>query len=88
MAELSVRTGTEQKTGAIAAGMAKGMGTAAPKTDAGYRACVAAAREGMSLRKALGEMALLSADSLFGGPVQIRCDNSAASSLCKDRQEG
>jgi hypothetical protein len=42
----------------------------------------------MSLRKALGEMALLSPDFLLGGPVIIRCDNKAALSLCKDRKEG
>jgi hypothetical protein len=46
-----------------------------------------AAREGMPLRKALGEMALLSSDFSLGGPVIIRCDNKAALSLCKDRKE-
>jgi hypothetical protein len=62
--------------------------TAASSMDAEYQACGAAAREGMSLRKALGEMALLSPDFLLGGPVIIWCDNKAALSLCKDRKEG
>jgi hypothetical protein len=55
--------------------------------DAEYQACGAAAREGKSLRKALGEMALLSWDFLLGGRVIIKCDNKAALSLCKDRKE-
>jgi hypothetical protein len=42
----------------------------------------------MSLCKAIGEMALLSSDSLLGGPVVLRCDKKAALSLCKDRREG
>jgi hypothetical protein len=62
--------------------------TAASMMDPGYQACGAAAREGMSLRKALGEMTLLSSDFLLGGRVIIRCDNKAALSLCKDRKEG
>jgi hypothetical protein len=62
--------------------------TAASTMDAEYQACGAAAREGMSLRKALREMALLSADFLLSGPVTIRCDNKAALSLCKERKEG
>jgi hypothetical protein len=63
--------------------------TAAASTmDAEYQACGAAAREGLSLDKALGELALLSSDFPLGGPVVIRCDNKAALSLCKDRKEG
>jgi hypothetical protein len=63
--------------------------TAAASTmDAEYQACGAAAREGHSLGKAIGEIALLSSDFPLGGPVVIRCDNKAALSLCKDRKEG
>jgi hypothetical protein len=62
--------------------------TAAASTmDAEYQACGAAAWEGMTSQKALGEMALLSADFLLSGPVIIRFDNKAALSLCKDRKE-
>jgi hypothetical protein len=53
-----------------------------------YQACRAAIREGMSLRKALGEIAMLSSDSLFGGPVVKRCDQKGALSLCKRHKEG
>jgi hypothetical protein len=56
--------------------------------DAEYQACGAAAWEGLSLGKALGEIALLSSDFPLGGPVLIRCDYKAALSLCKDRKEG
>jgi hypothetical protein len=56
--------------------------------DADHQACGAAAREGLSLGKALGELAFLSSDFPLGGPVVIRCDNKAALSLCKDRKEG
>jgi hypothetical protein len=63
--------------------------TAAASTmDAEYQACGAAAREGLSLGKALEEIALLSSDFPMGGPVVIRCDNKATLSLCKDRKEG
>jgi hypothetical protein len=55
--------------------------------DAEYQACGAAAREGLSLGKALGEIALLS-DFPLGGPVVIWCDNKAALLLCKERKEG
>jgi hypothetical protein len=56
--------------------------------DAEYQAYGAAAREGMLLRKALGKMALLSADFLLSGPVTTRCSSKAALALCKDRKEG
>jgi hypothetical protein len=62
--------------------------TAASTMDAEYQACGAAAREGLSLIKALGEMGLLSSDFPLKGPVVIACDNKAAISLCKDRKEG
>jgi hypothetical protein len=63
--------------------------TAAASTmDAEYQACGAAAQEGLSLGKALAELALLSSDFPLGGPVVIRIDNKAALSLCKDRKEG
>jgi hypothetical protein len=63
--------------------------TAASTMDAEHQACGAAAREGMSLQKALGKMATLSSDFALGGPVIARCDNNikAALSLCKDRKE-
>jgi hypothetical protein len=48
----------------------------------------AAAREGLSLIKALREMGLLSSDFPLKGPVVIECDSEAAISLCKDHKEG
>jgi hypothetical protein len=74
--------------GAVSWSSKKQATTAASTMDAEYQACGAAAREGMSLRKALREMAFLSTDFLLSGPVIIRCDNKAALSLCKDRKEG
>jgi hypothetical protein len=74
--------------GAVSWSSKKQATAAASTMDAEYQACGAAAREGMSLRKALGEMALLSSDFLLGGRVIVRCDNKAALSLCKDRKEG
>jgi hypothetical protein len=62
--------------------------TAASMMDAEYQACGVAAREGLSLIKALGELTLLSADFPLQGPVVIGWDNKAALSLCKDRKEG
>jgi hypothetical protein len=62
--------------------------TAASMVNPEYQACRAAARGGMSLRKGLGEMVLLSADFWLSGPVTIQCDSKAALSLCKDRKEG
>jgi hypothetical protein len=56
--------------------------------EAEYQACGAAAREGLSLLKALGELASLSGDFPLVGPVLISCDNKAALSLCQDRKEG
>jgi hypothetical protein len=74
--------------GAVSWSSTKQATAAASTMDAEYQACGAAARGGMSLRKALGEMALLSSDFLLGGRVIIRCDNMAALSSCKDRKEG
>jgi hypothetical protein len=74
--------------GAVSWSSKKQATAAASTMDAEYQACGAAAREGMSLRKALGEMALLSWDFFLGGLVIIKCDNKAALSLCKDRKEG
>jgi hypothetical protein len=74
--------------GAVSWSSKKQATTAASTMDAEYQACGAAAWEGMSLLKALVEMALLSADFLLSGPVTIRCDNKSALSLCKDRKEG
>jgi hypothetical protein len=62
--------------------------TAASTMDAEYQACGAVAREGLSLLKALDELALLSDDFPISGPLTILCDNKAAISLCKDRKEG
>jgi hypothetical protein len=63
--------------------------TAAVSTmDAEYQACGAVAREGLSVLKALDELALLSSDFPIAGPLNIYCDNKAAISLCKDRKEG
>jgi hypothetical protein len=72
--------------GAISWSSKKQATTAASTMDAEYQACEAAAREGMSLRKALGEMALLSPDFLMGGPVIVRCDTKAALSLWSKRK--
>jgi hypothetical protein len=74
--------------GAVSWSSKKQATAAASTMDAEYQACGAAAREGMSLRKALGEMALLSSDFLLGGRVIRRCDSKAALSLCKDCKEG
>jgi hypothetical protein len=49
--------------------------TAAYTTE--YQACGAAAQEGMSLRKALREMALPLLDSVLGGPLIIRCEHGS-----------
>ena len=46
------------------------------------------AREGVSLRKAFEEMALLSKDFPLAGPLKILCDNQAALTLCADVREG
>jgi hypothetical protein len=59
---------------------------AASTIDAEYQACGAAAQAGHSLRKALGEMALLSSDFPLGGPVVIGCDEQAALSLGGDHK--
>jgi hypothetical protein len=62
--------------------------TAASTMDAEYQAFGAAAGEGLSLIKALGELTSLSADFPLQGPVVIGCDIKAALSLCNDRKEG
>jgi hypothetical protein len=74
--------------GAVSRSSKKQPTTAASTMDAEYQACGEAAREGLSLIKALGEMGLLSCDFPLKGPVVIACDNKAAISLCKDRKEG
>jgi hypothetical protein len=73
--------------GAVSWSSKKQATAAASKIDAECQVCGAAAQERMPLRKALGEMTLLSSDFLLGGRVMIRCDNKAALSLCKDRKE-
>jgi hypothetical protein len=74
--------------GAVSWASKKQPTAAASTMEAEYQACGAAAREGLSLGKAFGELALLSPDFPLGGPVVIRCDNKAALALCKDRKEG
>lgn len=74
--------------GAVSWSSKKQPTVAASTMDAEYQACGAAAREGLSLRKAFGELALLSNGLELVGPLQIGCDNKAAISLCKDRKEG
>jgi hypothetical protein len=74
--------------GAVSWSSKKQPTTAASTMDAEYQACGAAAPEGLSLIRALGEMGLLSSDFPLQGPVVIECDNQAAISLCKDRKEG
>jgi hypothetical protein len=74
--------------GAVSWASKKQPTTAASTMDAEYLACGAAAWEGLSLSKALGEIASLSSDFPMGGPVVIRCDKKAALSLCQDRKEG
>jgi hypothetical protein len=67
----------------------KNQPTAAASTmDAEYQVCGAAAREGRSRMKGLGEIGLLPTDFPLKGPVVIACDNKAAISLCKDGKEG
>jgi hypothetical protein len=74
--------------GAVSWASKKQPTTAASTMDAEYQACGAAAREGLSLRKALKDMAFLCADLSLVGSIEIACDNKAALSLCKDRKEG
>jgi hypothetical protein len=74
--------------GAVSWSSKKQPTTATSTMDAEYQACGSVAREGVSLLKALDEMALLSDDFPIAGPLTIFCDNKAALSLCKDRKEG
>jgi hypothetical protein len=71
--------------GAVSWASKKQPTAAASTMEAEYQACGAAAREGLSLGKAFGELALLSPDFPMGGPVVVGCDNKAALALCKDR---
>jgi hypothetical protein len=64
--------------GAVSWSSKKQPTAAASTMDAEYQACGAAAQEGLSLIKALGEMGLLSSDFPLKGPVVIACDNKAA----------
>ena len=73
--------------GAVSYSSKKQITAAASTTDAEYQAMGAAAREGLSLNKALDELALLSEDFPLSGPLTILCDNQAAIALCKDRKE-
>ena len=74
--------------GAVSWSCKKQPTTAVSTMDAEYQACGAVAREGLSVLKALDELALLCADFPIVGPLSIYCDNKAAISLCKDRKEG
>jgi hypothetical protein len=54
--------------------------------DAEYQAKWRRPEKGLSLGKALGEMALLPSDFPSGGHLEVkRCNNKTALSLCKDR---
>jgi hypothetical protein len=61
--------------GAVSWASKKQPTTAASTMAVEYQACGLAAREGFSLGKALGEMALLSSDFILDGPVETRCDH-------------
>jgi hypothetical protein len=61
---------------------------AASTMEAEYQAWRAVAREGLSVRKALSELSMLRSDLPLTGPLTVRCNNQAASSLCKDCKEG
>jgi hypothetical protein len=74
--------------GAVSWSSKKQPTTAVSTMEAEYQACGAVAREGLSLLKALDELALLSDDFPIPGPLAVFCDNQAALSLCKDRKEG
>ena len=73
--------------GAVSWSSKKQATAAASTMEAEYQACGAIAREGLSLLKALDELAFLSQDFPIIGPLTIFCDNQAALSLCKDRKE-
>jgi hypothetical protein len=74
--------------GAVLLSSKKQATTAASTIQPECQTCGAAAWEGLSLIKALGELTSLSADFPLQGPVVIGCENKAALSLCKDRKEG
>jgi hypothetical protein len=74
--------------GAVSWGSKKQPTVAVSTMEAEYQACGAVAREGLSLRKALDELALFSSDFPVKGPLEIEGDNQAALLLCKDRKEG
>ena len=62
--------------------------TATSTMEAEYQACGSVAREALSLTKGLGELAHMSSDFPLKGALEIRCDNQAALTLCKDKKEG
>lgn len=74
--------------GAVSWASKKQPTTAASTMEAEYQACGAVAREGLSLLKALDDVALLSADLPIGEPLRVFCDNQAALCLLRDRKEG
>ena len=74
--------------GAVSWSSKKQPTTAASTMEAEYQACGSVAREGLSLIKALDELAVLSSDFPLRGPLTVYCDNKAALTLCQDRKEG
>jgi hypothetical protein len=56
--------------------------------DAEFKAYGAAAREGLSLIKALEDLSELCADLALSKTVVIACDNKAALQVCQTRKEG
>jgi len=56
--------------------------------EAEYQACGAVAWEAVSLLKAFPEIEPLSRDFPLASPLQIKCDNKAALTLCADIREG
>jgi hypothetical protein len=73
--------------GAVSWASKKQQTVAASTMEAEYQACGSVAREGLSLLKALDELALLCSDFPLKGPLNVFCDNKAALLLCKDRKE-
>jgi hypothetical protein len=74
--------------GAVSWGSKKQQTIATSTMEAEYQACSAVAREALSLRKLLRELALVSENVPVGGPLRISCDNKAALLLCAERKEG
>jgi hypothetical protein len=70
--------------GGVSWGSKKQSTVAVSTMEAEYQACGAVAREGLSLRKGLDELALFSSDFPLKGPLEIEGDSQEA--WCKDRR--